>query len=195
MNRLLVIALVLLAGLAQAQAQAQEAPSSQAERERIAKQRQAAEVQYAQREAECKRRFVVTSCIDQARADRRQSLDNLHQQEIALDEVERQQRSAEHRRRRDAKAWDEINKPAPEPRAPRVPKQREAKPLLPPSAASRPAPVDRSADEQQARERFEARQREAQDHKAEIEERNRKKAATRKPALPMPAAPGASAPP
>ncbi|KQU66052.1 MULTISPECIES: hypothetical protein [unclassified Rhizobacter] len=163
-------------------------PSSQAERERIAKQRQAAEVQYAQREAECKRRFVVTSCIDQARADRRQSLDNLHQQEIALDEVERQQRSAEHRRRREAKAWDEINKPPPEPRAPRVPKQREAKPLLPPSAASRPAPVDRSADEQQARERFEARQREAQAHKEEIEKRNRDRAAKRKPALPMPAA-------
>ena len=184
MNRLLVIAFLLVAALAQAQ----EVPSSKAERERIAKQRQAAEVQYAQREAECKRRFVVTSCIDQARADRRQSLDNLHQQEIALDEVERQQRSAEHRRRRESKAWDEINKPAPEPRAARVPKEREPKPLLPPSAASRPAPVDRSADEQLARERFEARQREAQAHKAEIEERNRKKAAARKPALPMPAA-------
>jgi len=185
MNRLLVTALMLVAALAQAQ----EAPSSKAERERIAQQRQAAEVQYAQREAECKRRFVVTSCIDQARADRRQSLDNLHQQEIALDEVERQQRSAEHRRRREAKAWDEINKPAPEPRAPREPKARESRPLLPPSgAASRPAPVERSADEQQARERFEARQREAQAHKAEIEERNRKKAASRKPALPMPAA-------
>lgn len=184
MKRLFVTAWMLVAALAQAQ----DAPSSKAERERIAQQRQAAEVQYAQREAECKRRFVVTSCIDQARADRRQSLDNLHQQEIALDEVERQQRSAEHRRRREAKAWEEINKPAPEPRAPREPKARESKPLLPPSAASRPAPVDRSADEQQARERFEARQREAQAHKAEIEERNRKKAAARKPALPMPAA-------
>ena len=189
MNRLLVIAFALVAALAQAQAPTPDKPSSQAERERIAKQRQVAEVQYAQREAECKRRFVVTSCIDQARADRRQSLDNLHQQEIALDEVERQQRSAEHRRRREAKAWEEINKPAPEPRLPREPKAREPKPLLPPSgAASRPAPVDRSADEQQARERFEARQREAQAHKAEIEERNRKKAAARKPALPMPAA-------
>jgi len=186
MNRLLVIALLSIAALAPVPARAQDAPSSQAERERIAKQRQAAEVQYAQREAECKRRFVVTSCIDQARADRRQSLDNLHQQEIALDEVERQQRSAEHRRRREAKAWDEINKPPPEPRAPRVTKPREAKPLLP--AASRPAPVDRSADEQQARERFEARQREAQAHKEEIEKRNRDKAAKRKPPLPMPAA-------
>jgi len=187
MKRLFVTAALLVAALVQAQTK--DAPSSQAERERIAKQRQVAEAQYAQREAECKRRFVVTSCIDQARADRRQSLDNLHQQEIALDEVERQQRSAEHRRRRDAKAWDEINKPAPEPRPPREPKVRASKPLLPPSAAaSRPAPVDRSADEQQARERFEARQREAQAHKAEIEERNRKKAATRKPPLPLPAA-------
>jgi hypothetical protein len=189
MKTLFAAAALLIAALAQAQAPTADKPSSQAERERIAKQRQVAEVQYAQREAECKRRFVVTSCIDQARADRRQSLDNLHQQEIALDEVERQQRSAEHRRRREAKAWEEINKPAPEPRLPREPKAREPKPLLPPSgAASRPAPVDRSADEQQARERFEARQREAQAHKAEIEERNRKKAAARKPALPMPAA-------
>jgi colicin import membrane protein len=191
MKTLLAAAALLIAALAQAQAPASapDKPSSQAERERIAKQRQVAEAQYAQREAECKRRFVVTSCIDQARADRRQSLDNLHQQEIALDEVERQQRSAEHRRRREAKAWEEINKPAPEPRLPREPKAREPKPLLPPSGgASRPAPVDRSADEQQARERFEARQREAQAHKAEIEERNRKKAAARKPALPMPAA-------
>jgi colicin import membrane protein len=190
MKTLFAAAALLIAALAQAQAPTSpDKPSSQAERERIAKQRQVAEAQYAQREAECKRRFVVTSCIDQARADRRQSLDNLHQQEIALDEVERQQRSAEHRRRREAKAWEEINKPAPEPRLPREPKAREPKPLLPPSgAASRPAPVDRSADEQQARERFEARQREAQAHKAEIEERNRKKAAARKPALPMPAA-------
>ena len=190
MNKLLVTALLLIASLAQAQTpQTPDKPSSQAERERIAKQRQVAEAQYAQREAECKRRFVVTACIDQARADRRQSLDNLHQQEIALDEVERQQRSAEHRRRREAKAWEEINKPAPEPRVPRAPKARESKPLLPPSgAASKPAPVDRSADEQQARERFEARQREAQAHKAEIEKRNREKAATRKPGLPIPAA-------
>lgn len=194
MKKLAWLGVALVAALAANPARAEDAPSSRAERERIARQRQAAEVQFAQREAECRQRFVVTSCIDKARADRRQTLDNLHQQEIALDEVERRQRSAEHRRRRDARAWEEINKPAPEPKPPREPKLRAPKAVakLPDAAASRPAPVDRSAEEQRSRERFEARKREAEEHRAEVEKRNRERADKKAKPLPPPSA--ASAP-
>lgn len=179
--------------LALPHARAEDAPPSQGERERIAAQRQVAEQQYVEREAECRKRFVVTSCIDKARADKRQTLDNLHQQEIALDEVERQQRSAEHKRRREAKAWEEINKPAPEPRPAREPKApKEPSSVLPRRAASAPSAEDRSAAEQRSRERYEARRKEAEAHRAAVEKRNQERAG--KKAKPLPVPPAASAP-
>ena len=185
---------ICLAGVVGAAA-AEEAPSSQAERQRIAEQRRVAESQYTAREAECRQRFVVTSCIDKARADRRQSLDNLHQQEIALDEVERQQRTAEHRRRQDAKIREELARPVPEPSAPRQPKPVLPRPAhAPQAAASKPSAAERSADEQRSREQFEARKREAEAHRVEIEKRNKERVAKRGAARPLPLPGAASAP-
>lgn len=64
------------------------------QRQRIARKRAEAEARYTEREAVCRERFIVTACIDAARADRRDTLDRLQRQEEALDGQERRRRAA-----------------------------------------------------------------------------------------------------
>lgn len=65
-----------------------------AERTRIARERAEADARHADRVAGCNRRFVVTACIDDARAERRDALANLAAQERVLDEAARKRRAA-----------------------------------------------------------------------------------------------------
>ncbi|HEY3636284.1 MAG TPA: hypothetical protein VGK95_14635, partial [Caldimonas sp.] len=51
--------------------------AEQAERAAISRERAEVEARYAARERECKTRFIVTSCVDEAKRDRRQGLDAL----------------------------------------------------------------------------------------------------------------------
>ncbi|HEV8112650.1 MAG TPA: hypothetical protein VGR31_07725, partial [Planctomycetota bacterium] len=63
------------------------------ERARIASERAEVEKRYAERERECRERFVVTSCIDDAKRERRMSLDALRARELKLDEETRRARA------------------------------------------------------------------------------------------------------
>jgi len=87
----LFVLVVAVAGAAHAIDPAEE----RAERQRIASERAQAEATYSQREQACRERFVVTSCVDEAKRERRKTLERLRQQEAVLDEGLRKQRAAE----------------------------------------------------------------------------------------------------
>jgi hypothetical protein len=85
------------AGRSAASAAAPSASSaaSATERQRIASERAAAEARFAARERECRTRFVVTACIDEAKSERRDTLDKLRARQLGADEVRRRERAAE----------------------------------------------------------------------------------------------------
>ncbi|MBV9891279.1 MAG: hypothetical protein JO090_10400, partial [Rhizobacter sp.] len=74
------------------------------ERARIAGERAEVERRYAERERECSNRFVVTSCVDEAKVERRKSLDALRARELRLDEETRRARADARRAELAAKA-------------------------------------------------------------------------------------------
>jgi colicin import membrane protein len=100
--------LLALAGLA---APAVAAPSADgAERARIAAERSALDARFAERERECRQRFVVTSCVDDARRERRRGLDGLKARQLQLDEAKRRARTEERRAELAAKAADDAKR-------------------------------------------------------------------------------------
>ena len=104
---------------AQAEAQAEqaaqllraEAPASNAalapwlvqQRARVAQARSVAQARYETEETACWRRFTVNDCLRSARLERRAALSALRQQELTLNEIERQRRTAERLRQLDEK--------------------------------------------------------------------------------------------
>ena len=62
-------ALLWLAAAAQA-----EPPAAQAEREQIQRERAAVQSRYQQAEVECRERFAVSGCMEEAQATRREAL-------------------------------------------------------------------------------------------------------------------------
>jgi len=67
----------------------------------IAQERQHQQRVFAQTEKACYRRFAVSDCLREARQSRRSALDELHRQEIVLNDEERQAKGAEALRRID----------------------------------------------------------------------------------------------
>jgi len=180
------MALVLL-GAMPAFAQADAA----AERARIAHERRQVESNYSAEVARCESQFIVASCVEKARQQRRTALDRLSREQNVLDDALRKQRAAERLQRVQDKRRAIAERPAEPP--PRV-VQRAASASVAP-AASRPVSAAHdarpSAAEQAEREAAnERRVHEAAKHRREVEQRNARRAVTRKPAaaLPMPAA-------
>ncbi|CAN5700365.1 hypothetical protein BH11PSE8_BH11PSE8_25120 [soil metagenome] len=66
-----------------------------AERARIDSERAAANSGFLERERECRKRFVVTSCVNDARRDQRETLARLRSEEAVLDDAQRKQRAAQ----------------------------------------------------------------------------------------------------
>ena len=115
-SRLAAQAALLLA-LAAAAAPAVAATSADAaEHARIANERAALEASFAARERECGERFVVTSCVDDAKRERRRALDGLKARQLKLDEARRRARTEERRAELAAKAADDAGRE----RAPRA---------------------------------------------------------------------------
>ena len=79
-----------------------------AEQARLRDERAAAQARRSQEEAICKTRFAVTDCLDRARRHWQTVLADLRRQEIALNELERKQRSAEQQRKLDDKTSPEA---------------------------------------------------------------------------------------
>lgn len=194
--RTLCRAAVLLAGLGAAchAARADEA----GERQRIARERAQAVALFEQRQRECEQRFAVTSCVEQARSEHRQTLLRLRGQESVLDEAQRKQRAAQ----RMAAIREKVSAEAAREQAPVAPRREPAMRVSPPRSrsASRPqsaASVSAAQDDERAdaearsRARFEARQREAQaqrDAAARRQAERQKPGRPPSPPLPDPAA-------
>jgi hypothetical protein len=204
-------ALVLATG-----APASAAAPDDAERARITAERAAIESRYGDRERECRTRFVVTSCVEDAKRDRRQGLDALRARQLQLDEAKRRQRTAERQAELTAKAAEDARRE--QERAARAASapRRETRPFesrhdeVAPKAPARPKPgLDRpgqagarasatptgeSAAQRQERESrsragFETRQRQAAEHRREVERKNAERLKEHPPAasLPVPA--------
>jgi len=168
------------------------------ERARIASERAEVEKRYADRERECRERFVVTSCVDDAKRDRRKSLDALRARELKLDEETRRARTEARRAELAAKAAEDARRD--QARAASAP-ARSGKPFEthPPASGAarseheardrpltaadrlgihptvRGSEAERREREAASRASFEARQREAAEHRREVEERNVKR--------------------
>jgi colicin import membrane protein len=84
--------------------------SAAEERRRIVKERADVESRFTSREGECRQRFVVTSCLDDAKAERRQALDQLRARQIVLDEARRQERSEVRRAELQEKAAEDARR-------------------------------------------------------------------------------------
>jgi septal ring factor EnvC (AmiA/AmiB activator) len=187
------------------------------ERARIASERAEVEKRYADRERACGERFVVTSCVDDAKRERRESLDALRARELKLDEEIRRARTDARRAELAAKAADDARRDQERVRAASAP-ARAGKPFESPRGASasssgheshdrplgagdrlgieptqRGSETERSEREAASRASYEARQRQAAEHRREVDERNAKRLSEHPAATSLPT-PGASAP-
>jgi colicin import membrane protein len=188
-------------------------------RARIARERADAEARFSERERECRTRFIVTACVDDAKRERREVIARLRREQNALDEQQRKEKAAERADLIRRKAENEAarEKPAAEADRREPARQKPARSASAPEAADRsmdaasaprrsrpkgpllpsiaPKSAARSAEEMaRSRATFDAAQRAAAAHRAEVEARSAARAAKRKPAAPLPLPPGASAP-
>ena len=167
------------------------------ERGRIATERRAAETRYAWAQADCQTRFVVTECLDAARAERRQALDGLQKRQLVLDDARRRERATERLTVQRARAAEQAKAAsAPLPLQAGTPAAGASK-LAP--AAVRP---DRSAEAaaaasatrqteaaaaQRHRAAYDQRQQAARQHQQALAARNARQDAVKAPAAGLPA--------
>jgi colicin import membrane protein len=88
----LILILLLCAG---ASAYAQEDPTIAAHRNRIKSERAQAEALFKTQEKSCYQKFAVNDCLDAAKKARRDRLNDLHRQEISLNDGERKRKATE----------------------------------------------------------------------------------------------------
>ena len=181
------------------------APGDEAtQRAALATERRAIEARHAQRERACAERFVVTACLEPARAQRREALTELSQREAALDDAQRTQRAALRQQRLDAKRARQAADLAERASAPLLPlsgasakTRAHAEPTPRPVKPAEPREVDaaeRRAREQRARQAQALREEQAEERRRAAQERTVQRRASGKPAAaPLPPA-GASAP-
>ena len=188
-------ALALVAATASwAQASAPAAKTTQ-ERQRIAAERQHAEQRFEAARKECETRFAVSSCIEQARSERRRTLEQLSARQAALDDAQRRQRAADRMRSISEKARLADERAA-APAASAVVRARRAPPAprTASSAPVEPLPQVTPQDAAQRREAREQREQEAAQHRDAVLRRNAERDARKPPSapLPVPSAPAAS---
>lgn len=167
-----------------------------AERERIARERSEATARHERQRRECEQRFAVTACVDEARAEHRQTMMGLRRQEALLDEAQRKQRAAERLAAIEQKTRQErgaASSPmqgrasAAEPRRPRVPAMAASRPASTAAVAAAASTPDRREAESRSRARFDARQREAAARREAAEQRRIEREKSGKPpAAPLP---------
>ena len=188
---------VLVVWLAGCFALATAATDDTAERQRIAAERAVVEQRFNAALAVCQTRFMVTDCLDRARAERRQALDQLQRQTLLLDDEKRRARAAQRLQaiqRRDAEASQRstataTTKSAAASASAPIAGQRPAREL--PRAAA-PSSASASAAAQQRQMQFQRRQEAARLHELAVQQRNARQDAKRPPAAGLPV-PGASA--
>lgn len=176
------------------------------ERQRASNERRRIEAEYGARVRQCETQFVVTSCIEEAKAQRREALDRLTQQQAVIEDALRKQRAAERLERLQEKqqqAAERRNAPTVPPRvvhrASRAASAASAAASAPASSSSPAIRLPEShlpspAEQRRNEAAYQQRQKAAAEHKALVERRNAERAAAHKPAasLPLPAASAAS---
>lgn len=168
------------------------------DQQRIADERAAAEAHFGERQRECLERFVATPCVDAAKRERRETLSRLRREQNQLDDSQHKARAADRnaaiRKGQDAEAVRE--EASVKGRVPREPSRPASAASRADAAAAGRAIRGPQRSEQEARSRatFDAAQRAAEAHRAEVEARNARHEAKHKPAAPLPLPPGASAP-
>ena len=160
---------------------------------RISRDRAAAEARFDAARRRCELQFVVTACLDEARAERRSRLEQLQREQSVLDDAERRQRAAARLRSIEdrTRASDDRGTAPPSTKA-----KPAASHLAPVPHAPRAAPkVDPAAEAAQradAAKRQQAglaqRQREAEGHRQKILLRNAARDKVKPPSAPLPAA-------
>lgn len=216
-RRLLFLAAALLA--LPSGGSAAETAAADRELESIATQRDAAEAAFRSRVAECQRQFFVTSCVDGAKAERRDTIGRLRARQRGIDEARRRERAAarsqslqqrslegaDRRTGREVGPGKGATVPAArqqEPRKAGGPPERaaasgprEPTPLLG-GVRSRPAApstAERQASEIRSRASFESRRQEAAEHRGAVKEREALRALQRPGAAPLAVPESASA--
>ncbi|MEK8050537.1 hypothetical protein AACH10_09830 [Ideonella sp. DXS22W] len=200
------VALLLACLSAAAQAQPVVADDA-AERARIERDRQAVVARHAQAERQCAQRFQVTDCLDSARAERRQALDQLRREQAVLDDARRRARAAERlqgqqRRQREREAQALLSSPREAARAASAAPAAGSEPAAgvagrpghrPAAAAAASAASASHAAQAAAHARREHR---AEQHAIAVRQRNAARDAKKPPAagLPLPGASGPAAP-
>jgi hypothetical protein len=193
------------------------------ERARIARERSAVEARFRSREDECRQRFIVTSCLDDAKAERRQAIDKLRARKMVVDEARRHERADERRaeladkaaedaRRESERAAHAAASAGSEPAARSGRPFESPRPRVATSAASgghdrpgparigpegKPRPEESKASRQQreaaSRAAFEARKAQAIEHRNEVIDRTTKRMSQKSPAAPLPVPPAPAA--
>jgi hypothetical protein len=173
-----------------------------AERARIERDRADVQQRASTAERACADRFLVASCLKQARTERRAALQQLDHQRALLDDAQRKERAAQRQariqQRQEAQAREDEQRPVPVLAAQPPQAQRDTAAVQSPVARSAPATPRRQRTDgaPEAARRAEASKRRAEEaaaHRMAVEQRNREQAARRspQPSLPLP---GASAP-
>jgi colicin import membrane protein len=194
-----MVALLLTAPVVPAQDDAAQ------QRARIERERAHVELRSRQAEAACERRFAVSACLAEARAERRAALHQLDQQRVLLDDAQRKQRAADRQARIQQRQEEQAR--ADEQRQPPAPGRASP----PPTGTASSSGVDKANDpgrrtrtaaearreQAQADKRAAAAQRraaQAAEHRAAVERRNAQRAAEKAPSppLPVPSAPQAA---
>lgn len=173
-----------------------------AQRRRIADERARVNADHEAERRACYRRFAVNDCLDEARQRRNAAVAELRRQDVLLNGAERARRAGERQREVDQrKGAAPIAPAAPAapvgPVAPGAPPgvdvplppgpTRQAVPQAKPGAKARPEPPKREAAEAaRNRQAFEARQRQAEAHKAEVLQRNANRGKPPAADLPLP---------
>lgn len=168
------------------QAATEQAPLSEAERQaqsaHLAQRRQQLDDAYKQDMKICYQQFDVTSCRNQARERRIQANALLRQEELKFNAAERQIKAAQAQQRIADKTADAQSPDAQAQRAATVQQAQER------AQAHAQKQIDH-ANQGGNREAYEAKQREAAEHRANVEKKQRER--DKPPAAPLPV-PGAS---
>jgi hypothetical protein len=174
-------------------------PADDAERARLAAERQALIDRFAQEELDCQQRFLVNACVEDVSRRRRDALAPLRARELELDDAERRRRAAGRRAAIEAKQREQAARPAPASapdRPPRPPAEPASAAPASPASASPPSNAEAQARAARAAERARASQRRREDAEAALERVRRRVAereAAGKTAAPLPVPDAASA--
>ena len=139
----LLFCLTLLAAAAPALAQSD--PPDQAERTRIAAERNKAEARLKAQEAACYKTFAVNDCVSAARAERRERLADLRRQELSLNDADRRRRSAERLRSIEERETAQQQEDKAKARAESVARQQDHQEALERRAAEKARPATPAA--------------------------------------------------